>query len=318
MPIVRLPTPEEGNQENMYDTMIQYKKQLEWLLLNLDSMNVKEITTEYTRVHSELGETIIDGPLLKMNDKETDRLVMGYDKVSNSFGFILRDEDGSPTISLDSKGQAIFKGIIKVLSDDTGYTVIDGPLITMNDGVTNRLSMGYHEGQDQFMFTMRDKLGQTSMELNDSGEAVFRGSIDTFRDIYVGDTIYLTNNGPNLNKRIVFDDSDSLTGASIEYYFSQGSQKEKLSMLSYGDIDILSPFGDMEIQANDLLIDAFDIDIRGANVLIPSNTRVWEYENSPNFDNRVAMKGELDYLEDLIYQVMNSHINNYHSGGEGD
>lgn len=117
MPDVKIPIPNGESIQELYDTMLQYKKNLEWLLNNLDSMNVSEITTEYTKVHSELGETIIDGPILKMNDKNLDRLMLGYDSYLDQFLFRMWDKYGDLTIDINDLGEAVFKGNIQTLKD---------------------------------------------------------------------------------------------------------------------------------------------------------------------------------------------------------
>lgn len=103
------------------DGLIRLQKDLNHLLNNLNDQNVKRIRTEYCVVSSKGRETIIDGSLLEMYDYDvatsqastTLRLRMGYNKTSSNFEFSLWNQSSTtPTISLDSIGNAVFSGAI--------------------------------------------------------------------------------------------------------------------------------------------------------------------------------------------------------------
>jgi hypothetical protein len=102
------------------DSVIRLQKDLNHLLTNLDSQNVKKLYTEYCDISSKKGETIIDGPLIDMHGFNTLtsmastilRLRMGYDASTSNFVFKLYNDAGIETISLDAAGNAIFSGSV--------------------------------------------------------------------------------------------------------------------------------------------------------------------------------------------------------------
>ena len=103
------------------DGLIRLQKDLNHLLNNLNDQNVKSIRTEYCRVSAKGRETIIDGSLLEMYDYDigtskattTLRLRAGYNKATSNFEFSLWNSvSTTPTISLDSIGNAVFSGSV--------------------------------------------------------------------------------------------------------------------------------------------------------------------------------------------------------------
>ena len=85
------------------DELAKLNKTLNWLMNNLDHDNITRIYTEYCDIQSELGETVIDGPLLKMTAGTTTlRLKMG--KEGSDFVFKLFNVAGAETITLNSTG----------------------------------------------------------------------------------------------------------------------------------------------------------------------------------------------------------------------
>jgi len=90
------------------------------LLGNLDHMNVRRLYTNYCDIKSADGETVIDGPLLMMYDKQATpvlRLMLGYDSATSKFVFNMYDAAGSLTLTLNSSGEAVFAGNISTLKD---------------------------------------------------------------------------------------------------------------------------------------------------------------------------------------------------------
>lgn len=106
---------EPGDLNTVADEIAKLQKYLRWLLSSLDSLNVKEIVTNLTRVHSKYGETVIDGPRLLMYDRQATprlRLRAGYDEVTGDFLFELYNKAGGKTVGIDSNGDATFTGTI--------------------------------------------------------------------------------------------------------------------------------------------------------------------------------------------------------------
>lgn len=101
------------------DGVLRLQKDLNFMLTHLDERNVKRLYTEYCNIQSEDGETEIDGPLLIMRSEgsTTIRLKAGWDEASSEFVFNLYSADGSPTIELDSTGDAVFRGSLNTAED---------------------------------------------------------------------------------------------------------------------------------------------------------------------------------------------------------
>ena len=107
------------------DGIVRLQKDLNYLLTHLDHQNVRTLYTEFCDIRSELGETVIDGPALKMYDSSGIlRLFMGLDSTSVSpttatsdFVFNLYDANGIRQISLNSSGEAVFGGNIQTMQD---------------------------------------------------------------------------------------------------------------------------------------------------------------------------------------------------------
>lgn len=78
------------------------------------------------------------------------------------------------------------------VSSENGETQILGPLLIMKDQAgTTRLVMGYDKENDKFVFNMYDASGNLTITENDSGEAIFSGNIQTLKDAYIGDNLYV-------------------------------------------------------------------------------------------------------------------------------
>jgi hypothetical protein len=91
------------------DELAKLNKTLNWLMNNLDHDNVRRLYTEYCSIQSENGETVIDGPLIKMTEGTTTlRLKMGKD--GSDFVFKLYSAAGVETLVLNSTGSISING----------------------------------------------------------------------------------------------------------------------------------------------------------------------------------------------------------------
>jgi len=104
-------------QENSEAVLIRMQKDLNFYLKNLNHDNVYELNTNICNIQSSNGETIIDGPLIKMykSGDSTLRLKMGYNSSSDDFEFALYNEAGSQTMYIDSNGDAVFAGTLSAV-----------------------------------------------------------------------------------------------------------------------------------------------------------------------------------------------------------
>ena len=101
------------NGEESADTLIKLYKTLTVMFSNLDSKNVKELSTGKTKISSGDGLCEIDGAKILMRDGSgVCRLEMGSDEGGN-FVFTLKNESGDDTLNLSSSGEAVFSGDIK-------------------------------------------------------------------------------------------------------------------------------------------------------------------------------------------------------------
>jgi len=125
-----------GNQEELIDELARMRKDLCFLLENLDHLNVKRLYTEYCDIRSKDGETIIDGPTLHMYDKQATpvlRLQMGYDPdTALDFVFAMFNKSGVKTVGIDSNGDATFTGTITGGTIQTAVADNDRIVITGN------------------------------------------------------------------------------------------------------------------------------------------------------------------------------------------
>jgi hypothetical protein len=124
MPEFTLPgISNEMSHEDLLNAVARMKKELTWLLNQMDSLNIPRINTNITQIKSEDGETYINGPVLEQYDSSgTLRLKQGLNIGTDTFEFILYNASGTPTIDLDSNGEliverGIFKGDITTEKD---------------------------------------------------------------------------------------------------------------------------------------------------------------------------------------------------------
>lgn len=118
------------------DEIAKLNKTLNWLMNNLDHDNITRIYTEYCNIQSELGETVIDGPLIKMTAGTTTlRLKMG--KEGADFVFKLYNVAGAETISLNSTGNIIASNMTAV-----NITALDNLLVKQASAVKASITIG--------------------------------------------------------------------------------------------------------------------------------------------------------------------------------
>ena len=167
------------------DGLIRLQKDLNHILNNLNDQNIKSLKTEYVDISSKGGETIIDGSLIEMYDWDiatsqattTLRLRMGYNKTSSNFEFSLWNSvSTSPTISLDSLGNAVFSGSVNtsdsmfignnIFLGQTGSTVDKGIYFNATNPTTSE-----SEGTSDFKtaFYMNTTGAIVAMNINSTG-----------------------------------------------------------------------------------------------------------------------------------------------------
>lgn len=121
----------ERQVEALLNYAIENDRRQSWFMSKLDSKNVKRLDTNETSIKSAYGETIIDGPVLEMYDKQAVpvlRLKQGYDSVTSDFVYNMYNKAGVQTVGIDSNGNATFTGTI------TGSTITGGTIQTAATG----------------------------------------------------------------------------------------------------------------------------------------------------------------------------------------
>jgi hypothetical protein len=121
----------EQKLKGLTNAYVEVMEHLRFLLGSLDSDNVKRLNTNRTSIRSNAGETVINGPLLVMKDKQSVpviRLQMGYDPASLDFVFNLMNAAGDVTVNIDSSGnltveRGTFKGSITIGTGDNVFKV---------------------------------------------------------------------------------------------------------------------------------------------------------------------------------------------------
>lgn len=125
----------------------------------------------------------------------------GWDKGLYSFnedGMIRLQKDLNYMFThLDDKNvRRLHTEYCQIKSED-GETEIDGPLLVMKaaGSSTIRLRMGWNPNSSEFEFVLFGSDGDPTLELDSTGDIVNRGNINTVKDIFVGNRIFLGWNG---------------------------------------------------------------------------------------------------------------------------
>lgn len=123
-----------GDIRQIEGAIISLQEYLFWILQVLDSGNVKYLNTNKTVIRSEDRTTLLDGSQIKMlDDNDKKRLVMGYNPTSGEYEFELSNAAGAATVTIDSIGNAVFKG--KITASDIEGGTITGASIESNSTI---------------------------------------------------------------------------------------------------------------------------------------------------------------------------------------
>ena len=130
--------------EEVVEAFGKFLHKANYLMRQLDSQNVKRISTDITEIKSDDGATKIDGTQIVMLDgKGVERLRLGQNKDNGTFDFILKNNRGNTTLKLSSTGDAVFSG------DVTG-SIITGSTIDVEEdaSVGNNLYLGKNDNSE--------------------------------------------------------------------------------------------------------------------------------------------------------------------------
>ncbi len=81
--------------------------------LTADKLVAGTIDTGKVTVADEQSQLEISGSKIVIRDKNHRRFIAAYDKATGKFGFLLCNEKGEPTVSINSGGDAVFSGQIE-------------------------------------------------------------------------------------------------------------------------------------------------------------------------------------------------------------
>lgn len=81
--------------------------------LSADNLKAGKINTEFVTVGDDKGYLDLSGARIVVCDKHNERFVAEYDPDLDWFRFVLCNEDGVPTVSINSDGDAIFSGTVE-------------------------------------------------------------------------------------------------------------------------------------------------------------------------------------------------------------
>lgn len=79
------------------------------------------------------------------------------------------------------------------IQSENGETEIDGPLLLMkaNGSSTIRLKAGWDAASSEFVFNLYGVDGTLTVNLDSTGDAVFTGTVNTDKDVFVGEHLYV-------------------------------------------------------------------------------------------------------------------------------
>ena len=188
--------------QNVVEAISRSDKELKFVLTNVDSSNVTRLNTNITNIQSEDGETVIDGPLLKMyDDSDTLRLELGFDEDTEDFIFSLKDNAGNEAIGIDSNGDAVFKGTV-LIGDDYPVEIEDNfgaGIIRFYTSTTLEGWLAYLNGTNTLtMFTLNDvniqllSTGGDVQIISSTGEIMLQPNTDL--DLQIGGDILINGN----------------------------------------------------------------------------------------------------------------------------
>ena len=91
------------------------QEQLEYTLMNLDSNNIIEISTDKTKIKNSVGETVLNGEMINLKSGKNS-FIAGYDSAARKFQFELTDKEGNKVLYL-SNGELVISRHVEITVD---------------------------------------------------------------------------------------------------------------------------------------------------------------------------------------------------------
>lgn len=167
--------------------------------LSAEKLTAGSLDTEKVSVKDKDGNLTISGSTIILRDKNRNRFVAAYDKETGEFKFELYNENGVPTVSIGSGGDAVFSGILesaKIFSSTIVGTDKDSYEATTGGVFADIDSNGVKVMQDKDG-TRSQKLGMTVA--NDGTAYMVLGAGDGSGKVTINDVVY-TNGSFKIEK----------------------------------------------------------------------------------------------------------------------
>lgn len=110
--------------------------------LTADKLRAGQVDTDLVVVQSESGNLSISGNSINISDNSVDRFKAEYNPITDLFTFALYNNEGQPTVYINSAGNAVFSGRIDsseiysstiVGTDSLSYQSLTGGVFAMTD-----------------------------------------------------------------------------------------------------------------------------------------------------------------------------------------
>ncbi len=158
--------------------------------LTADKLVSGSVDTELVSVQDEDGNLNISGSQIVISDKKNERFVAAYDKDEDIFNFVLYNENGEPTVNINSRGEAVFSGEVEssaifsstiIGTDKDSFEDVDGDVFANID------KSGIKVMQDK----RGERLQKIGMSVADDGTAyLILGAGDGSGEVNINGVIY--------------------------------------------------------------------------------------------------------------------------------
>jgi hypothetical protein len=237
---INLPNPQIGRTDketlqNLLNAYHMMRKQMEHMMQHLDSDNVTEINTNLTRVRSNKGTTVINGPVLEMRDRQEVpvlRLKAGLDESTGKFVYFLRDALGNLTFNVTDSGQ---------------LQLLGKPIIELYDEANVlRLRMGFDMDTGKFVYEMFNAAGEKNIGIDGEGNGIITGgtvkTAETGARVELSGNSLKTYNAQNQLNGLVTNNSTGTNYGDVFFYDSGVKVLEFYNNLTGGGFT-LQPVG---------------------------------------------------------------------------
>jgi hypothetical protein len=201
---------------------------------------------------------------------------------------------------LDSKNVKRLDTNETTIKSADGTTYIHGPVLEMRDASTQmRLIMGYDSSTGKFIFQLYDADGNLTIDLNDLGEAVFKGNIETAKNATIGEILKLVSGSSEYTSGIKWMDNDGLTEMATALVINTSLLTTLVIKALVGDMDIVVQDGNLNLTS-----------INRSVILKPGAMGI-ACIGSAVAGNRILTENQIDAkIESAVNSAIDAHENN--------